>query len=296
MMTAVPPARYAVVETKDLVETHRLIDHQADAEVIVAPARGGMVTRFRVSDDDILFLDQATLRDHSQNVRGGIPVLFPIAGRLTNDQFVVDGQPITMAQHGFARKIPWRITATEATDAAAITLVLEHSESTLQVWPFRFKLTFRYELRDGALTIQQRYENLGARPMPIQPGLHPYFRVDEWRKREVHVVTAANHAFDNRTGVAVSPVGPIDFGAGEVDLQLLDHAQPAVTLVRPTGGAIDLRYDDPATVIVVWTLPARGFVCVEPWLRRADALNRGDALVVPVGGSHETFLTILRRP
>ena len=82
-MASSSAGRYAVLETKDLVETHRLVDQEKDAEVVLAPVRGGMVTRFRIGNDDILFLDQATLRDHTQNVRGGIPILFPVAGRLT---------------------------------------------------------------------------------------------------------------------------------------------------------------------------------------------------------------------
>lgn len=183
-MTGVSSARYAVLETKDLVETHRLVDRQLDAEVVLAPVRGGMVTRFRIGTDDVLFLDQATLRDHTQNVRGGIPILFPFAGRLAGDAFDLNGQRLTLPQHGFARKLPWRIAGTETTDAAAITLVLEHSEATLQVWPFRFRLQFRYELGDGALTLRERFENFGPGPMPMHPGLHPYFRVDDWTKRQ----------------------------------------------------------------------------------------------------------------
>ena len=296
MMTTASSARYAVVETKDLVETHRLVDQDKNAEVTVAPMRGGMVTRFRIGDDEILFLDQATLRDHNQNVRGGIPVLFPIAGRLTQDQFELNGERISMAQHGFARKLPWRITETDAAEGAAITMSLEHSESTLATWPNRFRLTFRYELREAALTIHQRYENLNNRPMSIHPGLHPYFRVDDWRKREARVITRATRAFDNRTGLVVAPLAPIDLGAGEVDLQLLDHGEPGISLQRPDGTQINLSYVDPTTVIAVWTLPSRGFVCLEPWARQADALNRGDALVLPVGGVHEATLRISREP
>ncbi|MBC8132325.1 MAG: aldose epimerase [Deltaproteobacteria bacterium] len=291
-MSVVAPSRYAVVETKDLVETHHLLDHERNAEVVVAPVRGGMVTRFRVGDDDILFLDHATLRDHSQNVRGGIPVLFPIAGRLTNDRFSLDGESVSLGQHGFARNLPWRITYTDGTQAAAITLSVEHSESTLAVWPFRFRLTFRYELRDGALTIQQKYENLDERPMPIHPGLHPYFRVEDWRKREARVNTPATRVFDNRTGTQAALNAPIDLGSGEVDLQLLDHGGTSIRLDRPDALAVELTYDDPATVIAVWTLPSRGFVCIEPWVRQADALNRGDAVVVPVDGAHQAMLKI----
>src|ERR1700690_2643970 len=98
-MSVAPITRYAVVETKDLVETHRLVDRERDAEVVVAPGRGGMGTRFRIGDDELLFLDQATLRDHAQNARGGTPILSPIAGRLTGDQFLLDGKPMPMAQH-----------------------------------------------------------------------------------------------------------------------------------------------------------------------------------------------------
>lgn len=294
-MTAASPPPYAVQETKDLVETHRLIDHERNAEVVVAAVRGGMVTRFRVGDDDILFLDQATLRDHSQNVRGGIPILFPVAGRLTNDQFSWSGGSVTIGQHGFARKLPWRITASDVTDRASITVSLEDSESTLVFWPFRFRLTFRYELREGALTIRQKYENLGVVPMPIHPGLHPYFRVEEWRKREARVITAATRAFDNRTGTPTTLTGPIELGSGEVDLQLLDHGTNSILLERSGASTIELSYDDPAMIIAVWTMPSRGFVCIEPWTRQADALNRGDALELPPAGVLESWVKIAAR-
>lgn len=294
-MADASPARYAVVETKDLVETHRLLDQQHDAEVVLAPVRGGMVTRFRVGADDILFLDQGTLRDHTQNVRGGIPVLFPFAGRLHGDEFLFEGERFPMQQHGFARKVPWRIDATIADDAAAtIEMSLEDSEATLAQWPFHFRLAFRYQLRDGALTIHQRYENRGELPMAIHPGLHPYFRVEDWQKRDVRVPTGATRAFDNRTGATKTLAGAIEFGTGEVDLQLLDHGQPHVRLIRPQQAAIELSYDSPDTIITLWTLPSRDFVCVEPWTRQSDALNRGQALMVPVAGVHESVLRIDR--
>lgn len=291
-MTGVSSARYAVLETKDLVETHRLVDRQLDAEVVLAPVRGGMVTRFRIGTDDVLFLDQATLRDHTQNVRGGIPILFPFAGRLAGDAFDLNGQRLTLPQHGFARKLPWRIAGTETTDAAAITLVLEHSEATLQVWPFRFRLQFRYELGDGALTLRERFENFGPGPMPMHPGLHPYFRVDDWTKRQARLETTATRTYDNRAGRPRVLVGPVELGSGEIDLQLLDHGTNHVRLTRPGKAAIDLQYDDPDTVVTVWTQPGRDFVCVEPWTRPSDAVNRGEALLVPPGGVYETRLTI----
>lgn len=296
-MSAAPSARYAVAETKDLVETHRLVDRERDAEVVLAPTRGGMVTRFRVGGDELLFLDQGTLRDHTQNVRGGIPILFPFAGRLRDDAFLLDGQRIAMPQHGFARKMPWRIIGTAAdADAAAIILQLEHSDATLQAWPFRFRLTFRYVLRDEVLTIHQRYQNLDDRPMPMHPGLHPYFRVDDWSKRHVRLETAATKAYDNSAGSLCTLAAPIEFGSGEVDLQLLDHGQTRVRLTRPGTAGVDLTSERADTVVTVWSLPGRDFVCVEPWTRPSDAVNRGEALLVEPSQAYESVVSISLGP
>ena len=52
-----------------------------DAAATVVPERGGLVTRFAVGARELLYLDPATLADPTKNVRGGVPVLFPFAGR-----------------------------------------------------------------------------------------------------------------------------------------------------------------------------------------------------------------------
>jgi galactose mutarotase-like enzyme len=128
--------------------------------------------------------------------------------------------------------------------------------------------------------------------MPIHPGLHPYFRVEDWSKRQARIETTATRAFDNRTGTPKVLVGPIELGSGEVDLQLLDHGTTYVRLTRPGMSAVGLSYDAPETVVTVWTLPSRDFVCVEPWTRSSDAINQGNALVVPPGGAYEDQVAI----
>ena len=84
-----------VVQTGDSLESLRLED--GGAAVTLAPSRGGMVTRFSIGEVPVLFLDESTLRDPSKNVRGGIPVLFPIAGKLPADRYEVDGRTFTQA-------------------------------------------------------------------------------------------------------------------------------------------------------------------------------------------------------
>ena len=47
----------------------------------VVPERGAICSRLRLGPSEMLFLDPATLADAKKNVRGGIPLLFPIAGK-----------------------------------------------------------------------------------------------------------------------------------------------------------------------------------------------------------------------
>jgi len=289
-------ARYAVSETRDLVETHRLLDRETDAEVLIAPLRGGMVTEFRIGDDQLLYLDRATLRDHAQNVRGGIPILFPVAGRLSDDSFPVEGERVAMSQHGFARRMPWRVNGIDTTGAASLSVTLDANDATLAQWPFRFQLTFEYRLRDGALALRQRFANHGDRPMPIHPGLHPYFRVENGQKSAARVLTNGTTARDTRSGVTGPLTLPIDLAAGEVDLQILDNGGPTVGLQRPDRAPLSLTLDPSQAIVTVWTLPGRDFVCVEPWTRPSDAVNRGEALWVAPGQTHEAVFEIRRQP
>jgi galactose mutarotase-like enzyme len=286
-------ARYEVIPTDDPVENHLLVDHETKASVALAPTRGGMVTRFRVGETNVLYLDADTLHDPHKPVRGGIPVLFPFAGRLREDSFTDQGgKRYVMRQHGFARNLPWTIVDQSTTGAARMMLELVSTPMTHGQFPYDFRVCFTYALADGRLTISQRYINTGDREMPIAPGLHPYFQVADGHKADARVVTDATEALDNRSGKPTTLRGPIDLTAEEVDLQLLDHWPRTVRLVRPGDRDLDVALGVPDRVLVVWTQRGRDFVCVEPWTAPTNALNEGKAVRVPPHGTHETTFSI----
>src|SRR5690349_11085350 len=107
-----------------------LVDEQADSRVELAPARGAIVTSFRVRERELLYLDPSSLADPTKNVRGGIPVLFPSPGRLEHDRFALAGQQGALKQHGFARNLAWTPT-TELDTCASVTLKLASDAGTL---------------------------------------------------------------------------------------------------------------------------------------------------------------------
>jgi galactose mutarotase-like enzyme len=281
-----------ILHTTASLETHQLEDEASGARAFIAPARGGMVTRFQVHGVPVLYLDSKTLDDPSQSVRGGIPILFPISGKLPNNQYELGGHTYTMKQHGFARNLPWRVLEESTDDGASVTLGLEPAELTRAQYPFEFALRFTYRLRNGVLRVEQSFENRSKEPMPIQPGLHPYFYVPEADKAGARVATRATRAFDNTLGREVDVQKPIAFAGREVDLHLLDHGSQEAILERPGLPSIRIGFGAEQDVLVLWTLPGRDFICVEPWRARGGVLAQGTAPLLPAGESFSTTLEL----
>ena len=59
--------------------TYILTDEAAKIQIEVVPERGGIITRWRDEDHEILYLDEARYADPTKTIRGGIPILFPTA-------------------------------------------------------------------------------------------------------------------------------------------------------------------------------------------------------------------------
>lgn len=272
--------RFRVTRRGGALPTVELADGETSAAT-VAPDRGGMVLRWRALGRDLLFLDEATYRDVAQNVRGGIPVLFPSPGRLEGDAWARGGASGEMRQHGFARQLPWRTAAEGSEGEASVTLSLTDSAPTRARYPFSFEATLTYALEGPRLRIGQRFVNRGEAPMPFAMGFHPYFAVRQAEKAGVHVESAATRAFDNvRKREASFSAATLDLASpDELDLHLLDHDAPRSTLAWPDGSRVCVEASPEFTHWVLWTLPGRDFVCLEPWTSPPNALNTGDRLL-----------------
>lgn len=267
--------------------TVELADARTSA-VTLAPGRGGMALGWRVGSRELLYLDEATYRDVAQNVRGGIPVLFPSPGRLRGDAWARAGRAGELRQHGFARQLPWELVSSGADDEAArATLRLRASAPTRAKYPFDFVATYTYVLAGPSLRIEQQVVNEGDAPMPFGAGFHPYFAVAQADKAGARVATDATRAFDN-VRKCEAPYA-LDLGGDEVDLHLLDHGGSSSSLAWPDGGRVHVDASAEFTHWVIWTLKGRDFVCLEPWTCPPDALNTGDRLLVLGPGEGRTL-------
>lgn len=249
-----------------------------DTFVTVTPERGAMALSFRVGSTSVFYLERDSFLDPTRNIRGGMPVLFPICGPLKDGRYLVEGKPHAMPQHGLARLHSWDVTDSGAAETAWLTLELAASSETLPAYPWRFKVRLRYMLGGGALTVEQSYHNYSDTAMPVQVGFHPYFSAPDREALELDIpadsyqdmITWETHRFAQR----------VDWSRESNDLFFGNvAAQRATVTDRAQGLRVELEYTPLFRHLVLWSVKDKPFYCLEPWTAPRFAMNTGDDLV-----------------
>ncbi len=275
----------------------RIENPESGARAEFLPMRGGICTGFKALDQEIFYLDEATLMDPKTNIRGGNPILFPICGNLQEDRYQMGGITYTLSRHGFARSKPWSVVAIDEGDQPSITLELKADVETFANYPFPFRLAFTYRLVENQLQILQRYENHGENSMPFSAGFHPYFSVKD--KNSLEIMIPAQTYLNHETGkTGKFSEGKFSFAEPVIDWIFTDVHDQVAYLVRPkVGVVISLAYDPIFKYLVFWTLKDKGFCCIEPWMGPRNSLNTGEGLQVLAPGKHlETQFSIGVQP
>jgi galactose mutarotase-like enzyme len=300
-------SRYAVEDTaRGPYETVRLVDHEQHSSLEICPARGALATSFIAHGREWLYLDETTFADATQNVRGGIPVLFPCPGKLDGDTFFHDSKSYSMKQHGFARRKPMVETARGNDTSSWVELVLASSHETRASYPFEFLFKLRFSLVGEQLTLQAIVQNTGMQGSPLMPfalGYHPYFQVPESQKATAGIPLPIGPAWDNKAKRQVHFVGfqdEYDLTSPEVDIHIREpevksersaslHLAPNPTSMH----AAQIQLTGPFPTWVVWTLAGKDFICLEPWSAPGNALNTGkDVIRLAPGHAAELCLTL----
>ena len=255
----------------------------------VVPERGGLISGWRCNGHEVVYLDLQRFLDPDQSVRGGFPVLFPMTGGLPNNELPLPQGIFKLAQHGFARQVPWELAALP--DGRGVQLILSETAETLQVYPFRFQLTMDVRLAPGALEITATVENRDQAVMPFSFGLHPYFNLSslETARFEGLPAQCLNHLTMEKAATA----DQMEQLATGIDL--LVEPTGSVRLVDDTAGTIlELELTTPLDLVVLWTEPPRAMVCMEPWSAPRQALLSGDRKIELNPGDSTTLATRYR--
>jgi len=208
------------------------------------------------------------------------PLLFPIVGRLANDELRHRGETYRMTQHGFARdsRFAWA-----ARDEKGCSLVLEDSEATRALYPFPFRLTATYTIDEAGLDLSLTVVNTGGETLPVSLGGHPAFNwpLQPGVPKESYALTFTNEEPSPVRGVEnglllpatnPSPVRGTVLALSESlfanDAVILDPVNShAVRYAAGQGGGPWLKMSWRGfRELGVWSKPSGApFLCIEPW-------------------------------
>jgi galactose mutarotase-like enzyme len=281
---------FAIAFKQEQYLTYILSDQKSLSRLEIVPERGGIVTRWQIQGQNILYLDAERFANPQLSIRGGIPILFPICGNLPDNLYLRNGKQYTLKQHGFARDLPWEVGEQKTDNCASLTLILNSNEQTRAVYPFDFQLAFTYQLQENCLKILQRYTNHSDEVMPFSTGLHPYFSVSD--KSQLSFDIPASQYQDQQSQEIHPFTGTFDCDRDEIDVAFKSLSRHSTSLTdnrRRLKIAID--YSDIYSTLVFWTVKGKDYVCLEPWSAPRNALNTGEKLTyLEPGNSCETVV------
>lgn len=212
------------------------------------------------------------------------PWLFPVVGASVDGHVQVAGQNYPMAQHGFARDLPFAVAARTED---AVTLQLTDSPVTHPHYPFPFRLEIDASISAGGLAFAIRVTNPGETPLPYALGFHPAF---PWPFAGGERAADSGYAvlFEEAERPFVPEVGaggllvrseralPLDGRRLDLDPDLFTEAlvflnarSRAMRFLAPNGRAIALQVQD-FPHLAVWTKPTAPFLSLEAWTGHAD--------------------------
>jgi galactose mutarotase-like enzyme len=234
--------------------------------------QGGLVLSWQVLNPNTLAFEHILYQGSSLK-RTGIPILFPFANPLENNIFDISG--LTIGQHGFARHSQWSSSQVKSNQ---ITLILDHTHITPEMrlaYPFEFELSLSVYLQgENQFIYNLITTNTGNKPLPIAPGIHPYFPVSHVQKKSVIIPEIPS--FDAQSFDWENPRDGTFY-----DFEGLAKIQfPDKTITLDTRQSeIDYQH------LVVWSQypeqPDSDFICFEPFSRDTNAINTDPILVAP---------------
>jgi len=135
--------------------------------------QGAHIFSFKVKGKKpLLFLSETATFKKDKAIRGGIPLCWPWFG----------SHPINKDQpnHGFARTFLWthRNTQEISETKTKITLSLQSSPKSLELWPYAFELYLEIIISDS-LELSLTTKNTGNKAFSYSQALHTYLAIND---------------------------------------------------------------------------------------------------------------------
>ncbi|HWY12807.1 MAG TPA: aldose 1-epimerase family protein [Bacteroidia bacterium] len=219
------------------------------------------------------------------------PVLFPIVGKVKNNQITINNITYNLPQHGFARDKEF-VLVEEKDNCLEFELTAD--EQTLAIYPFHFSLRIRYELEAIGIKIKYIVFNPAGEILPFSIGAHPGFnckRVADESLEDFYL------EFENKKELVGEKLNDGLLSGESYSIKLNENKLPlnpdlfnndALVFKNRQIEKVKLCSTKSKTQIIfncknwpyfgIWSKKGSdSFVCLEPWHGITDSLNaKGD--------------------
>ncbi len=215
------------------------------------------------------------------------PVLFPIVGTLKDNTYHYKGKAYQLPRHGFARDRNFELS--EKTADRAVFLLTDDAASR-ENYPFAFRFSLIYELKERELQVTYRVVNPADLPLFFSVGAHPAFAVPLEEGASYSDYVLEFELAETAGRWPISPDGLIE----KHPIPLMDHSsrlpisrelfsKDALVFKGLRSGWIRLvsekytagwtfRYSG-FPYMGIWAAKGADFVCIEPWCGIADPVS-----------------------
>ncbi|WP_082983048.1 aldose 1-epimerase [Mycobacterium sp. 1423905.2] len=225
----------------------------------------------------------------------GIPILYPWANRLGDNNYTAEGVEVTLTPgengvradpaglpiHGVLAAYPgWRLTAQSEQELTA-ELDFGADPRLLASFPYPHVLTMTVRLAERTLTVGTTVTPTGDRAVPLCFGYHPYLQLPDVPRGEWLVETPAlrHLALDDR-GLPTGDTAPHQAGSEQLGDKSFDDAfdqvaEGAVFAVSGGGRRLEVHFERGYRAAQIFAPPGEDLICFEPMAAPTDALRRG---------------------
>lgn len=219
------------------------------------------------------------------------PILFPIVGKLINNQYEFKDKLYNLPQHGFARDLNFTLISSNTNQ---LIFELNSNENTKSNYPFEFKLQIVYTLENNRLKINYTVINQSNSDVYFSIGAHPAFNTTYkgCNLNEYSLLIDKTKLISTKlyNGLTEKKHEDIDIKNNflKLDTSLFDN--DAIVIENNQINKIELlnnakthsikMYCENWPYFGIWTKPNNTkFICLEPWYGITDTSSHNQQFI-----------------
>ena len=208
------------------------------------------------------------------------PILFPIVGKLKDNKTIIEDQTYEMGQHGFARDMKFECIKDKENIKE---YKLKENEETLKMYPYKFELYVKYQVKEDTLIVSYEVENTDNKNIFFGIGGHPAFKCDysnckysiefEKEEDEIGILELENGLISKarvKEEILTNNKIILNENSFENDAIIMQNIKSNKIYLKEYEKTI-LEFDFTGfPYLAIWSKKGAPFVCIEPWYNIAD--------------------------